>query len=67
MRTVTPPTRLVKADGTHVTVYVNREFDVVGTEEGHGGRMARDEARDAQWWFDPRTGSPVIRGRPPFI
>jgi uncharacterized membrane protein YkoI len=25
-----------KADGSRVTVYVNREFEVVGSEEGHG-------------------------------
>jgi hypothetical protein len=28
---------MLKADGTRVTVYVNREFEVVGSEEGHGG------------------------------
>jgi uncharacterized membrane protein YkoI len=38
-----------KSDGSRVTVYVNREFDVVGSEEGHGrgghGRGGRsDEA-----------------------
>jgi uncharacterized membrane protein YkoI len=27
---------VVKADGTRVTVYVDKNFDVVGTEEGHG-------------------------------
>ena len=27
---------LIRADGTRVTVFVNREFEVVGSEEGHG-------------------------------
>jgi uncharacterized membrane protein YkoI len=34
---------MVKTDGTRVTVYVNRAFEVVGTEEGHGGPMHADE------------------------
>jgi uncharacterized membrane protein YkoI len=27
---------MIKADGSRVTVYVNRDFEVVGSEEGHG-------------------------------
>ena len=40
---------LVKADGTRITVYVNREFEVVGSEEGrgpkpgHGGPPPQDD------------------------
>lgn len=34
---------MVKADGTRVTVYVNREFEVVGSEEGHGGGRKPEE------------------------
>jgi uncharacterized membrane protein YkoI len=29
--------RVLKSDGTHVTVYVNKQFEVVGTESGHAG------------------------------
>lgn len=32
---------LVRADGTRVTVYVNREFEVVGTEEGRARSPGR--------------------------
>jgi uncharacterized membrane protein YkoI len=28
---------VLKSDGTHVTVYVNKQFEVVGTESGHAG------------------------------
>jgi uncharacterized membrane protein YkoI len=37
---------MVKADGTRVTVFVNRQFEVVGTEEGHG-RPTADDGGDA--------------------
>jgi hypothetical protein len=33
--------RLVKADGTPVTVYVNKQFDVVSVESGLPGRPGR--------------------------
>jgi hypothetical protein len=34
---------LVRPDGTRVTVYVNREFEVVATEEGRGHGPGRGE------------------------
>ena len=36
---------VVKSDGTRVTVYVDKNFDVVGTEEGRHGRGGPGHAR----------------------
>ena len=39
---------VVKSDGTHVTVYVDENFDVVGTEEGRHGPGGPGHARGAE-------------------
>jgi hypothetical protein len=35
---------LVRADGTPATVYVNKQFDVVGVESGMPGRPGRPQS-----------------------
>jgi uncharacterized membrane protein YkoI len=46
---------VVKSDGTHITVYVDKQFNVVGTEEqnGRGGHRRGDE--------EPLTGDTAAR------
>jgi hypothetical protein len=39
---------MLKADGTRVTVYVNREFEVVGSEEGYGGTKPGDDGDESE-------------------
>jgi uncharacterized membrane protein YkoI len=44
---------MVKADGTRITVYVNREFEVVGSEEGRGPGPGSSPPDDADSDGDP--------------
>lgn len=38
---------MIKADGSRITVFVNRQFEVIGTEEGRGGRPGCEGPDDA--------------------
>jgi hypothetical protein len=47
---------MTKSDGSRVTAYVNKDFEVTSVEEGHGGRGGPGRPGDQQQSSDATSG-----------